>query len=150
MNPEALNSLQVTSDMHGTYKRSAVGPFDERGSFAKIKKVYTETPDHHGPEKKYSPGVCIGATKHVLFGEPDPDYISTSYVEKHNQTMRQHMKRFARLTAAHSKKIDNHAHMVALYTVWYNFARIIRRCALRPQWPLVSQNGYGTLAISSR
>jgi hypothetical protein len=38
--------------------------------------------------------------------------------------MRQHMKRFARLTAAHSKKIENHAHMVALYTTWYNFARI--------------------------
>ena len=34
------------------------------------------------------------------------------------------MNRFARLTAAHSKKIENHAHMVALYTVWYNFARI--------------------------
>lgn len=50
--------------------------------------------------------------------------VSTSYVEKHNQTMRQHMKRFARLTAAHSKKIENHGYMVALYTVWYNFARI--------------------------
>jgi hypothetical protein len=44
-------------------------------------------------------------------------------VEKHNQTMRQHMKRFARLTAGHSKKIDNHVHMVALYICWYNFAR---------------------------
>ena len=29
-----------------------------------------------------------------------------------------------RLTAAHSKKIDNHVAMVALYTTWYNFARI--------------------------
>jgi hypothetical protein len=38
--------------------------------------------------------------------------------------MRQHMKRFTRLTAAHSKKIENHVHMVALYATWYNFARI--------------------------
>ena len=38
--------------------------------------------------------------------------------------MRQHMRRFTRLTAAHSKKVVNHAHMVALYAVWYNFARI--------------------------
>ncbi len=38
--------------------------------------------------------------------------------------MRRHMKRFYRLTAGHSKKIDNHVHMVALYTTWYNFARI--------------------------
>jgi hypothetical protein len=47
-----------------------------------------------------------------------------SYAEKHNQTMRQQMKRFARLTTAHSKKLENHVHMVALYTTWYNFARI--------------------------
>ena len=38
--------------------------------------------------------------------------------------MRQHMRRFARLTAAHSKKLENHVHMVALYTTWYNFARV--------------------------
>ena len=29
-----------------------------------------------------------------------------------------------RLTAAHSKKIENHVHMVALHTCWQNFARI--------------------------
>jgi len=33
------------------------------------------------------------------------------------------MKRFARLTAAHRKKLENHVHMVALYTCWYKFAR---------------------------
>ena len=38
--------------------------------------------------------------------------------------MRQHIKRFARLTAGHSKKIENHVHMVPLYTTWYNFARV--------------------------
>jgi hypothetical protein len=53
-------------------------------------------------------------------------------VEKHDQTMRQHMKRFSRLTAAHSKKIDNHVHMVALYTCWYNFARINSAVRMSP------------------
>jgi hypothetical protein len=47
-------------------------------------------------------------------------------VEKHNQTMRQQMKRFTRLTAGHSKKIDNHVPMVALYTTWYNFNSAVR------------------------
>jgi hypothetical protein len=51
--------------------------------------------------------------------KPLKAFVSTSYVERHNQTMRQQMKRFARLTAGHSKKIDNHVHMVALYTCWY-------------------------------
>ena len=46
--------------------------------------------------------------------------------------MRQHMKRFGRLTAAHSKKIENHAHMVALYTVWYNYARINSAVRMSP------------------
>ena len=31
---------------------------------------------------------------------------------------------YTRLTSGHSKKIDNHVHVVALYTCWYNFARI--------------------------
>jgi hypothetical protein len=76
------------------------------------------------PERKYSPGVCTGIKKRRVEGNPDARYVSTSYVEKHNQSMRQHMRRFTRLTAAHSKKLVNHIHMVALYTVWYNFARI--------------------------
>jgi hypothetical protein len=46
--------------------------------------------------------------------------------------MRQHMKRFARLTAAHSKKIDNHVRMVALYTCWYDFARINSAVRMSP------------------
>lgn len=53
-------------------------------------------------------------------------------MEKHNQSMRQHMRRFTRLTAAHSKKLVNHIHMVALYTVWYNFARINSAVRMSP------------------
>jgi hypothetical protein len=99
------------------------GGTSARGHFAQPMKHYSETSDR-GPARKYSPGICTGAKKTPIYGNPDEAHISTSFVEKHNQTMRQHMKRFGRLTAAHSKKIENHAHMVALYTVWYNFARI--------------------------
>lgn len=34
------------------------------------------------------------------------------------------MRRYTRLANAHSKKFENRCHMVALYAVWYNFARI--------------------------
>ena len=34
------------------------------------------------------------------------------------------MRRFTRLTNAHSKKIENHQHALALYFMFYNFARI--------------------------
>ena len=57
-------------------------------------------------------------------GKPDKKHISTSHVERQNLSMRMHMRRFTRLTNAHSKKFANHCHMNALYTVWYNFVRI--------------------------
>lgn len=50
-------------------------------------------------------------------------HISTSYAERQNLTMRMQMRRFTRLTNAFSKKFENHMHMVALYTVWYNFVK---------------------------
>ncbi len=40
--------------------------------------------------------------------------------------------RSARLTAAHSKKLENHVHMVALYTCWHNFARINSAVRMSP------------------
>ncbi len=43
-----------------------------------------------------------------------------------------HMRRFTRLTNAHSKKFENHCHMVALYTVWYNFARTNKAVRMPP------------------
>jgi hypothetical protein len=42
------------------------------------------------------------------------------------------MKRFARLTAAHSKKLENHVHSMALYATWYNFARINSAVRMSP------------------
>ena len=53
------------------------------------------------PGAKYSPGECCTASPSAAsWDKPIKALVSTSYVEKHNQTMRQHMKRFARLTAA--------------------------------------------------
>ena len=46
--------------------------------------------------------------------------------------MRMHMRRFTRLTNAFSKKFENHVHMVALYTVWYNWVRIHKTLRVTP------------------
>jgi hypothetical protein len=99
---------------------------------AQLVKHYDAAPDAAGPERKYSPGECCGIRKQRMLGKPIKALVSTSYVEKHNQTMRQHMKRFTRLTNGHSKKIDNHVHMVALYTCWYNFARVNSAVRMSP------------------
>jgi IS1 family transposase len=126
------NRVQLTTDGHGVYLGAVIGAFGIDVDYAMLVKHYGAAPDTAGPERKYSPGECCGITKHRMLGKPVKALVSTSYVEKHNQTMRQHMKRFARLTAAHSKKLENHVHMVALYTCWYNFARVNSAVRMSP------------------
>jgi hypothetical protein len=65
----------------------------------------------------------LSRDKERIEGNPDPKHVSTSYAERQNLTMRMQMRRFTRLTNAFSKKFENHMHMVALYTVWYNFVK---------------------------
>jgi hypothetical protein len=59
----------------------------------------------------------------VAVGVPDPDRISTGYVERQNLTMRMGMRRFIRLTNAFTKKVENHAAAVSPQFKYYNFAR---------------------------
>jgi hypothetical protein len=56
-------------------------------------------------------------------GDPDPDYVSTSYVERQNLTMRMGNRRFTRLTNAFSRKVENHAYSVDIHFMHYNFCR---------------------------
>lgn len=126
------NRVQLTTDGHGVYLGAVLGAFGIDVDYAQLIKIYGPTIDAAGPERKYSPGECCGIRKQRVLGKPIKALVSTSYVEKHNQTMRQHMKRFARLTAAHSKKLENHVHMVALYTCWYNFARVNSSVRMSP------------------
>ena len=81
---------------------------------------------------RYSPADCTGIVKRTVEGQPDEKHISTSFVERQNLTMRMQMRRFTRLTNAFSKKFENHMHMVALYTIWYNFIRIHKTLRVTP------------------
>jgi hypothetical protein len=44
------------------------------------------------------------------------------------------MRRFTRLTNAFSKKFEHHAHMVAIYTMWYNFVRVHKTLRAARSW----------------
>jgi hypothetical protein len=66
---------------------------------------------------------------------PYPKHISTSYAERQNLTMRMLMRRFTRLTNAFSKKVENHAHSVALFAMYYISFASIRRYGPRQRWP---------------
>jgi hypothetical protein len=75
---------------------------------------------------------CVGTRTEKITGNPDPKHVSTSYAERANLAMRMSMRRFTRLTNAFSKKLENHAHMVALYALWYNFVRVHKSLRTSP------------------
>jgi hypothetical protein len=47
-------------------------------------------------DTRYSPAVCIGCDMKVISGDPDPKPVSTSYVERHNLSMRMGYEDFSR------------------------------------------------------
>jgi hypothetical protein len=86
----------------------------------------------NAPETKYSPAECIGTRTIDVTGSPKSKYISTSHVERHNLTMRMSMRRFARLTNAFSKKLENHVAGLSLYFMYYNFCRVHQTLRVTP------------------
>ncbi len=124
------NRVQLTTDGHRAYLEAVEGAFGGDVDYAQLIKLYGASPD--SAKGRYSPAECTGIKKNVVEGDPDKKYISTSYVERQNLTMRMSMRRFTRLTNGFSKKIDNHIHSLSLYFVHYNFCRIHKTLKVTP------------------
>jgi hypothetical protein len=92
-------------------------------------KLYGAAPEG---QRRYSPAECIGARKQRISGSPDKEHVSTSYAERNNLNVRMHSRRMTRLTNAFSKKMENHAHAMALHFLYYNFVRIHKTLKVTP------------------
>lgn len=107
--------------------------------YAQIIKEYTNPPAED--QRRYSPATCKVTDIKILNGRPNPEHISTSYVERQNLTMRMGMRRFTRLTNGFSKKVENLAHAVSLHYMHYNFGRphqTLTKAAGRPTTPAMA------------
>ena len=124
-------ACRLTSDGHKAYIEAVDMSFGGDVDYAHVIKLYGEEPGK-GPERKYSPGECVGTRKQRIEGNPDMRYVSTSYAERNNLNIRMHSRRMTRLTNAFSKKVENHAHAMALHFLYYNFVRVHKTLRMSP------------------
>jgi IS1 family transposase len=122
--------VQITTDGHKAYLDAIDTAFGGEVDYAMLVKLYGAAPE--AAKGRYSPAECTGAIKTPISGDPDHKHISTSYAERNNLNVRMHSRRMTRLTNAFSKKMENHAHAMALHFLYYNFVRIHKTLKVAP------------------
>ena len=124
-----VNRPQVTTDGHKAYLYAMDAVFGGEVDYAQLVKLYGPSPEG---QRRYSPAECTGIIKTRVSGKPDMEHVSTSYAERNNLNIRMHSRRMTRLTNAFSKKMENHAHAMALHFLYYNFVRIHKTLKVTP------------------
>jgi hypothetical protein len=111
-----------------------------------VVKTYGTYVENERGERRYSPSTCTGFYIVPIMGDPDPDHISTSHVERSNLTLRMQQRRFTRLTNAFSRKRENPSRAVALHFAFYNFVRRHQTLGTTPAFEAGVANHVWTLA----
>lgn len=121
--------FQLTTDGFKAYPDAVAYSLGTRVDFAQLVKVYAQPRDG---EHRYSPAEVVSAVPSPRWGNPNPERICTSHVERQNLTMRMMIRRLTRLTNAFSKKWGNLKAALALYFAYYNFCRIHKTIRCTP------------------
>ena len=125
----ARQRFQVTTDGFPAYRSAISNTLHDRADFAMLIKVYRASSEGEG---RYSPAEVQSTEVVPVMGQPDPDRICTSIVERQNLTIRMQMRRLTRLTNGFSKKWENLWSAYCLHFAYYNFCRIHRSIRVTP------------------
>lgn len=116
------NRVQLTTDGNRLYLAAVDNGFRGNVDYGMLVKQFGN--EQPSPENRYSPGKCLGATKHQIEGEPDMALCSTAFAERQNLNIRMQNRRYTRLTNAFSKKAEMLAYSVAISMLYHNFVRV--------------------------
>ena len=122
--------FQITTDGFAPYRYAITTTLHDRlTGFAQLIKVYRAASEGEG---RYSPAEVASTEVVPVMGQPDPERICTSIVERSNLSTRMSNRRFTRLTNAFSKKWENHWAAVACWFAFYNFCRVHKSLRTTP------------------
>jgi IS1 family transposase len=126
-----IGQPEISTDGFHPYRVAIRDAFGDNASHGVIVKTYSVTHLVKEAQGRYSPAAVVAVSKEVVAGDPD-QYISTSYVERQNLSLRMSSRRFTRLTNGFSKKLVNHVAAVALYVAHYNLCRAHEALRMTP------------------
>lgn len=140
--------VQLTTDGLAAYVLAVDDAFKGEIDYAQLVKVFGLDPEQ--TDRRYSPAIVTSISAREISGDPDPDHVSTSYVERSHLTLRMSQRRFTRLTNGFSKKVENLAAAVSLHFAHYNLCRVHKTLGTTPAvaagvtdhvWPLAELIG---------
>jgi IS1 family transposase len=124
------NRIQLSSDALPAYHEAVERSFGGSVDYGMIVKSYAT--DNAKEQRRYSPAQLVSIKKTSITGRPNPNLVSTSYIERLNGTTRHHVKRLARLTLAFSKRLESFEAAMGLYFMYYNFVKPHRSIRCTP------------------